>query len=103
MHLRDGVSAKSQPRKMQCQPMIYSVFEEGGRASRNAYKPMDFQSFWYLFGKVASKSFRNNRFYKGLRTAILGLRGPCFYQGIARFFSTRESPQGMLINIMLFQ
>ena len=57
MHLRDGVSAKSQPRKMQCQPMIYSVFEEGGRASRNAYKP---NGFSFILGTFLTKWRQNH-------------------------------------------
>ena len=64
---------------------------------------MLFQSFWYLFEKVTSKASRNDRVYKGLLPAILRLRKPCFYQGIIRVSGNGDSPQGMLINTMLFQ
>ena len=71
--------AQSQPREMQFDPMIYSVFEEGERASRGVYKPNAFRNdFGYIFEKVTSKASRNDRFYKGLLPAILRLGKSCF-------------------------
>ena len=59
-----------QPRKMQCHPIPYSVFEEGQGVSRNAYEPNGFSIILGVFEEVTSQSARNNRFYKGLPIAF---------------------------------
>ncbi len=56
--LRECVSCKIATRKMQFGLMIYSVFEEGGSASRNAYKP---NVFSIILGTFLRKWRRNHQ------------------------------------------
>ena len=53
--------AKSQPRKMHSQPMIYNVFEEGESASPDAYKHNAFPIIWVpLWGSAAKITKKHN-------------------------------------------
>ena len=86
----NAISCESAVAEMQVWLEEIQGFEERGSASRNAYKHNAFDDLQCLFAKGASKSSKNDRFYKGSATAFCRVRKCTFSQGILRFPTPRR-------------
>ena len=81
------ISYKIQSRDCQFYSRFYRGFDERGNVSRNAYKRNGFENFKCLFAKGASKSPRNDMFYKGLARDFSDVAICCFPNGFPGLFA----------------